>query len=257
LRIRGKAAVITDPVFYALALPAVMFLGLSKGGFAGVGTAATPLLAIYLPPLQAAAVLLPILICQDAISVWVYRRDWDAWNVKVLLAGAIIGLGVAWAFAAYVSDNAIRLIVGLIGVSFVLNAWVGRGPVATRPPRVRKGLFWGAAAGFASMLIQGGGPPFQAFVLPQRLPKLTLVGTTTIVFTVINALKIVPYFALGQFSTETIKTSAVLLPLAVATNFLGIWLVRVTSTEMFYRIAYWLVLFISLALIWQASVAIR
>ncbi len=253
----GKTSVITDPIFYALALPAVMFLGLSKGGFAGVGTAATPLLAIYLPPLQAAALLLPIMICQDAISVWVYRRDWDPWNVKVILAGAIIGLGLAWAFAAYVSDNAIRLLVGLIGITFTLNAWFGRAPVATRPPRVRAGLFWGAAAGFASMLIQGGGPPFQMFVLPQRMAKLTLVGTTTVIFTVINALKIVPYFALGQLSTETIGTSAVLLPIAVVTNLIGIWLVRVTPTELFYRIAYWLVLFISLALIWQASAPIR
>jgi len=118
--------VITDPIFYLLALPAIALLGLGKGGFAGIGMAAAPLLSLYIPPLQAAAVLLPILLCQDAISVWTYRRDWDAWNVKVMMAGAVFGLGAAWVFAAFVSDAAIRLTVGLIGMSFVLNAWFRR-----------------------------------------------------------------------------------------------------------------------------------
>jgi hypothetical protein len=169
-------AVITDPLFYALALPAVTFLGLGKGGFAGIGMVAAPMLALYIPPLQAAAIMLPILLCQDAISVWTYRRDWDAWNVKVLMAGAVFGLAIAWAFAAYVSDASIRLIVGVIGISFVLNAWFGRGPKAVKPPTTASGMFWGAASAFTSTLIQAGAPPFQMFVLPQRMAKMTLVA---------------------------------------------------------------------------------
>jgi hypothetical protein len=243
--------VITDPIFYLLALPAVTALGLGKGGFAGIGMAATPLLALHLPPLQAAAIMLPLVLCQDVISVWTYRGDWDRWNVAVLSAGAVIGLGVAWAFAAQVSDNAIRLTVALIGISFVLNAWFGRGPRARKRPSVASGMFWGALSAFTSTLIQAGAPPFQAFVLPQRLPKMTLVGTTAIFFAAVNVMKIAPYVALGQFSTDTFAASAVLLPAAVATNFLGIWLVRVTPVELFYRIAYWLVLILSLALFWQ------
>jgi uncharacterized membrane protein YfcA len=245
--------VITDPIFYSLALPAVVILGLSKGGFAGVGMVAAPLLALYLPPLQAAAILLPILIVQDVISVWTYRHDWDAWNVKVLSVGAVIGLGAAWLVAAHVSDAAIRLLVGLIGISFVLNAWLGRAHTNVRPPDALSGIFWGAASAFTSTLIQAGAPPFQAFVLPQRMPKLTLVGTTTVFFAGVNAMKIAPYLGLGQFSSKTLMTSIVLLPLAIATNFLGIWLVRITPTEVFYRLAYWLVFFISLALIIQGA----
>jgi uncharacterized membrane protein YfcA len=245
--------VITDPIFYVLALPAVTILGLGKGGFAGIGMVAAPLLALHVPPLQAAAVLLPILLCQDAISVWTYRHDWDAWNVKVLMAGAVFGLAAAWAFAAHMSDAAIRLVVGLIGMSFVLNAWLNRGPVAAKPPGVASGMFWGAASAFTSTLIQAGAPPFQAFVLPQRMPKMTLVGTTTIFFALVNVMKLAPYLALGQLSSETLATSAVLLPVAVATNFVGFWLVRVTPMETFYRIAYGLVLVISVALIWQGA----
>lgn len=246
---------ITDPLFYLAAVPAVTFLGLGKGGFAGIGMVATPLLALYLPPLQAAAILLPILMTQDVISIWTYRRDWDAWNVKILLIGGVLGVAIAWALAAYVTDAAVRLTVGLIGVAFVLNSLRGRRAAAPKSPNAVAGVLWGVATGFTSTIAQAGAPPFQVFVLPQRLPKLTLVGTNMIVFGALNALKVVPYFALGQFSIEGLGTSAVLLPLAVVTNFLGIWLVRVTPTVIFYRLAYVLVFVISLALLWQGAMA--
>jgi uncharacterized membrane protein YfcA len=244
---------IHDPLFYVLAVIAVTALGLGKGGFAGVGVMSTPLLATILPPLQAAAILLPILITQDAISVWVYRRDWSAWNLKVMLPGAMIGIGIAWALATQVSDAAVRLAIGLIGVCFVLNtwitAWLGRGALEAKQPSAAAGAFWGVVAGFTSTLSQAGGPPFQVFVMPQRLPKLTLVGTYTIYFAILNWVKIVPYFALGQFSTANLATSAALLPIAVVANFAGIWLVRRTPTGLFYQIAYVLVFVISLELI--------
>ena len=115
------------------------------------------------------------------------------------------------------------------------------------------GLLWGAMAGFMSLLIQVGAPPYQIHILPQRLDKLTLVGTTVIFYAFMNLMKIAPYFALGQFSTRNFATSIVLLPLAVAANFLGIWLVRKTPTEMFYRIAYVLMFLISLVLLWQGA----
>jgi uncharacterized membrane protein YfcA len=244
-------AIIADPLFYAVAIPAVIILGLSKGGFSGIGTAATPMLALYLPPLEAAALTLPLLITQDLISLYVYRRHWDASNLKVMLPGAIVGMGLAWLIASSVSDNAVRIAVGAIGLSFVFNVWLKRASVEPRRMGTAGGLFWGGVTGFTSFMTQAGGPPFQVYVLPQRLPKLVLVGTTTIFFAVINALKIVPYFLLGQFTPINLTTSAALLPVAIAGNFAGIWLVKHTPTGLFYRIAYVLLLAISLALLWQ------
>src|SRR5260370_9609512 len=118
--------VITEPLFYPLAIIAVTALGLGKGGFAGVGVMATPLLATILPPLQAAAILLPILIVQDAISVWVYRRDWSAWHLKVMLPGGLLGIGIAWALATPVSDAFLRLGFGLMRVLLALKGCVAR-----------------------------------------------------------------------------------------------------------------------------------
>lgn len=244
------APVPTDPIFYLAAIIAVTFLGLAKGGFAGVGLVATPLLSLVIPPVQAAAIVLPILLVQDVISIWVYRHDWDGWNLKVMLPGSIFGVGAAWALAAHVSDAQVRLAVGIIAFVFVLGYWFLPQPKKERGrPNPFLGAFWGGASAFTSALSHAGGPPFQIFVLPQRLSKLRFVGTATIFFAIVNWMKLVPFFALGQFSAANIKTSLVLIPLAAATNFLGVWLVRITPTEWFYRIAYTLVFLISLALI--------
>jgi uncharacterized membrane protein YfcA len=251
--------VITDPWFYLLAIPAVTTLGLAKGGFSGVGMIATPLLALIMPPLEAAAILLPLLIVQDVISVWSYRHAWSMWNLKVLIPGGAIGMGLGTLFAGLVSNAAIELTIGFFGLFFVLYRWLGRWLIpalreaADRPyrPPVPLGIMWGALSGFMSLLIQVGAPPYQIHILPQRLDKLTLVGTTTIFFAFLNEMKIVPYFLLGQFSMRNFMTSLVLLPLAVAANYLGIWLVHRTPTERFYQIAYILMLLISLGLLWQ------
>jgi uncharacterized protein len=243
--------IISDPYFYCAAIPAVILLGLSKGGFASVGMTATPLLALYLPPLEAAALLLPLVISQDLISIHVYRRDWDASNLKILLPGAVIGMALGWLIASHVSDNAVRLSVGIIGLAFIANMWLRRAIVEPRRMSTASGVFWGALSGFTSFMTQGGSPPFQVYVLPQRLPKLVLVGTTTMFFAAVNAMKIIPYFMLGQFTARNLSTSLALLPIAVAANFAGVWLVRRTPMEVFYRIAYVLLLMISVTLLWQ------
>ena len=245
---------ISDPVFYLAAIVAVTFLGLAKGGFAGVGLVATPLLALVVPPVQAAAIVLPILLVQDVISVWVYRHDWDGWNVKVMLPGGVAGVGAAWALAAHVSDAQVRLAVGLIAFVFVLGYWLMPAPKKERGrPNAWLGVFWGGASAFTSTLSHAGGPPFQIFVLPQRMAKLRFVGTAMIFFAIVNWMKLVPFFALGQFSPANIKISLVLIPLAIATNFLGFYLVQRIPTGPFYRITYGLMFAISLALLAQGA----
>ena len=214
-----------------------------------------------MPPLEGAAILLPILIVQDAISVWTYHRAWSAWNLKVLLPGSVLGVGAGWLFASYVSNAAIELTVGIDRAGFRalcvvrrLAARLSRAP-AGKPqrPHAGHGRLLGRAVRLHLDAVQVGGPPFQIHMLPQRLDKLTLVGTTVIFFAILNLMKIVPYFALGQFSPRNLVTSVVLLPLAVVSNFLGIWLVRKTPTEQFYQIAYVLMLLIAIALLWQGA----
>jgi len=242
-------SVISDPLFYLLAIPAITILGIGKGGFSGIGMISTPLMALAIPPLQAAAIVQPILIVQDAISAWVYRRDYSSWNLKVLLVGGTIGVVAAWFLATYLDDSHVRIMVGTIGVAFVLYTWLGRVPAEPKQPKAAAGVFWGAMTGITSTLAQAGAPPFQVFMLPQKLDKMTLVGTTLIFFAALNWMKLAAYSALGQFTVETLATSALLLLRAIATNSFGLLLVRRIPTETFYKIAYALMFLISLELI--------
>ncbi len=243
--------IVTDPLFYVLAVPAILALGLAKGGFSGMGQMALPLLALVMPPLEAAAIMLPIMILQDATAVWVYRHDWSGRILAVVLPGAVIGVAIAGVVAAHVSNAAVRLTVGLITMAFVANTWIRAWRVAReRPPPGRlAGMFWGALSGFTSTLAQVGGPAYQIYALAQKMPKMTFVGTNAMYFAAMNWMKVIPYFALGQFSTKGLGTSLVLLPLAVAANQLGFWLVRRMPQDRFYKLTLWVMFLVSIALI--------
>ncbi len=243
--------IITDPLFYALAVPAVVVLGLSKGGFSGVGQMALPIMALALPPLEAAAIMLPIMIVQDLAALWVYRKDWNGHILAIMIPGSIIGVCAAWALAAHISDAAVRVFIAAFTLAFLAYNWIGPARVAREAgsASVPGGVFWGALSGFTSTICQAGAPPYQMYVLSQHLSKMTFVGTTAIFFATVNWFKLAPYIALGQFSATGMRTSLVLLPLAIATNFLGFWVVRITPHELFFKITHVLLFFISLELL--------
>jgi uncharacterized membrane protein YfcA len=249
-------AIITDPLFYLVAVPAVTSLGLSKGGFSGLGTLAVPLMALAVSPVQAMGILVPILLTQDVVTLWSYRRNWDGDILKVMIPGQIAGVCIAWALAAYVPDAAIRLAVGAIAVGFTLTHWFGAAVLLRLRPSPFAGFMWGGASGIGSFLANAGAPPFQIYVLPQKLDKETFVGTYSVFFASSNALKVVPYFLLGQLSVPNVQTSLLLLPLAIVTNIAGVWLVRRTPSEFFYRIVYALIFLIGIELIYTGAMAL-
>src|SRR5262249_17870382 len=135
-------------------------------------------------------------------------------------------------------------------LGFALNAWLTRNikPDDLPKPRAHLGVIWGGVAAFTSTLVQIGGPPYFVFVLPQRLPKMLFVRTTSWFFALVNLMKVAPYGGLGRFSTVGLVTSAALFPVAVARNVLGVWLVRVTPEALFFRITNVLVLVVGLEL---------
>ena len=240
----------TDPLFYFLAAVAVVLLGLSKGGFFGLGVMALPLMSIEVPPLQAAAIILPTVLAQDALTVWTYRGNWSPWNLRLMIPSMAAGIAVAGLFAASLSAVHVRLAVGLIAAAFVLRHWLGTHFERwSRRAGTLTGIGFGALGGFTTMLANAGGPPWQIHLLPQRLDKFTYVGTFTMLFAASNLMKIPAYGALGQLTGENLLIGTVLLPLAVIANYAGIWLVRRTPTELFFRIVYVLMFLIAIELI--------
>jgi uncharacterized membrane protein YfcA len=247
-------ALLSDPLTLALAVLAVIVLGLAKGGFSGLGALATPLLALSLPPVTAAALLLPVLLVQDVISVWSYRKSWDRWIVGWMLPGAALGVALAALIAAAVPEERLLLLLGAITLGFGLyRLWIERGGrlVAASNSPGWVGMLFGTAAGFTSQIAHAGGPPFQMWVTPRRLPHQTFVGTSSITFAAINVMKVPSYAALGSFSGDLLLGAALLMPLAVAATLAGVWLVRRLDSQRFYTLIYLLMVALGLRLIWQ------
>ena len=244
-----------DPYFVAIATLAVLIVGLSKAGLLGsLGMVGVPLLTLVMPAREAAGMMLPVLLAMDAIAVYAYRKDVDWRIIRIMLPGAMVGTLVAWALWAFISDAAVLLFVGVVTLLFILDAILPlRKKLEGLPPSRGWGTFWGGFAGFTSFVSHTGGPPFQIYVLPQRLPPSIYSGTTAVFFAIVNTAKLIPYFFLGQLSLHNLQISAALIPVGVAGVLLGIWLVRRISMKWFYRIAYWLVFLLSLKLIWDGA----
>lgn len=248
-------SLLADPWFYAVAIPAVILVGLSKGGFAGgVGFVGVPLMALVISPVQAAAILLPILCLMDVAALWSWRGVYDRRTLIDMLPGSLLGIALGWQLAASVTPDVIRLVVGVVALVFV-GRWLvsevrRRGAVAASPNRA-VAAFWGAVSGFTSFVAHVGGPPFQMYTLPLRLDPKVLSGTTAIFFAITNAVKLIPYFALGQFDATNLAASAVLMPLAPLATLAGAWLVRRMKPEVFYPLTYATVGLIGLKLVWD------
>lgn len=248
---------ITDWHFYALAIPAVILLGLAKGGFAGMGALSLPLLAFAIDPVRAAAIMLPVLIVQDVVGVWAFRHTVDWRLLGWMLPGAVLGIALGYGFAASVSPRAVMAAVGAISVLFgTYRLWAARrqSPRAAAQWPEWIGSLFGIASGFTSQIAHAGQPPFQLWVLPRNLPRERLVGTTAIFFAAVNWIKVPTYFALGQFTVANLVTSAALLPLALISTVAGVGLVRRVSPGRFFTAIYALMIAVGVALVWEALV---
>jgi uncharacterized membrane protein YfcA len=242
---------ITDVGFYAVAVPAVILLGLGKGGFSGMGALSLPLLALQISPLKGAAIMLPILMVQDVVTLWAYWRKWDWANLRAMFPGAAVGIFIAYLIAAYISDAMLQLVLGLICVVFGIRHLLTPTDAPPQPRSNPAGFIWGILTGISSMIANNGGPPAQIYLTPQRLPREVYVGTMSLLFFVINWMKVPPFLALGQFSQRTLETSAVLMPIAVIAAWCGVILVRRTSPEHFYKIIYGLMVLVGFKLVWD------
>lgn len=244
---------LSDPWFYAAAIPAVIVVGFAKGGFGGgVSVLGVPMMALAIPPIEAAAIMLPILIVMDIVALIIWWRVSDRRSVEMLLPASMLGLGVGWAVAAIVTDAAVRLIVGAVALAFTLDYFLrGRWTREPRPHNAPKAWFWGTVSGFTSFVSHAGGPPMQMYILPLRLEPRLMAGTTVLLFAIINFVKLAPYAMLGQFSSAHLAASAVLLPFAPVATWLGARLVRYISPGGFYRVSYGALFLLSLKLLWD------
>jgi len=237
-------------LFWIFAVLAAAVVGMGKGGLPVVGMLGVPILSQAISPVTAAGLLLPVYVVSDMFGLYAYRGEFDKRVLAIMAAGATIGVGLGWATAKITPEWLVTTVVGLIGTLFALNLLLRkRSDVTEKPAQVVPGLFWGTITGFTSFVSHSGAPPFQIYVLPLKLRKMVFAGTNTILFAYVNAIKLIPYWALGQLSLKNLEVAALLMPVAALAVFFGVRLTRIVPEKIFFQVITWTLLAVSLKLI--------
>lgn len=247
-----------DLTFFALAIPAVLFAGISKGGFgSGAAFASSAILAIIFPPAVAIGVMLPLLILMDAGALRAFWRQWNWALSRFVILGALPGVALGAAFYRVANADMIRFILGVISIGFVFwqvaneIGWVKR---RERPVTAFGGLVGGLTGGFTSFISHAGGPPVAVYLLSQKISKTTYQACSVLIFTVINLFKLVPYTFLGIFSADMMLAGLYLSPFALIGVWLGVKAHHRIPERAFFRLTYGLLTITGGKLIWDSLV---
>jgi uncharacterized membrane protein YfcA len=228
---------ITDPFFYAVAIPAVLMLGVSKSGFgAGFGSLAVPVIALAVSVPQAAAILMPVLLLMDLLGLAAFRKNFDLKFLRFLIPFGLLGTVIGTLLFRVLNAQAVAGIVGAFTLLFVLQRLVFPPKPDSPPPPKWLGALLTTTSGFTSFVAHAGGPPISAYVIPLRLSPIKYTATMACFFFVINLSKWIPYAWLGLLDMRNLATSMVLLPIAPLGVWAGIRMAKRISPTLFYRL---------------------
>jgi uncharacterized protein len=230
---------IDDPLFYAVAVPAVLLMGCAKSGFLmGFGSLATPLMALAVPVPQAAAIMLPLLLVMDFTGVGALWRERDRAMLALMLPAGLLGTLIGTLLFGALPVHAVSGVVGVVTLAFLAQRLLFPPRRDSTPPGRVAGFVLTVIGGFTSFVAHAGGPPIQAYVLPLRMAPLRLSATLAVLFTAINLSKWIPYAWLGLLDARNLSTSLLLAPLAPLGVWAGVWATRRIDSGWFYRAAY-------------------
>ena len=233
-----------DLTFLAFASFGVFVFGISKGGVPGpIAMLAVPVMSFVMSPLQAAGILLPLLIIMDFSAIYLYWKKWINHILKIIIPASIVGILFGTFTFKYTNEDQIRVMVGIISIIFVVVSFIQKSNFLLRPTKL-KGYFWSSLAGYTSFLIHAGNPPMNFYMLPLKLNKISFIGTMTLAFLVINVVKLIPYYYVGLLAPSNLMVSLVLLPLAFVSVLIGYFLQKRIPEKLFFNIVY-ILLFIS------------
>ena len=243
---------ITDPFFYAVAIPAVLLMGLSKSGFgAGFGSLAVPLMALAVSVPQAAAIMMPMLLVMDLMGLAAFRGHFDWKLLKFLLPLGLLGTVIGTVSFRLLDAHLVAGIVGIFTLLFLAQrvAFPPK-PDSPHPPKWL-GAILAVTSGFTSFVSHAGGPPINAYVVPMRLPPLAFTATMAVFFFTLNLSKWLPYAWLGLLDWRNMATSIALLPFAPIGVLIGVKVAYRIRPLLFYRLIYAGMLLTGLKLMWD------
>jgi uncharacterized protein len=230
---------ITDPFFYAWAMPAVLLLGISKSGFgAGFGSLAVPMMAMVISVPQAAAILMPVLFVMDVLSMTAFRKEYDKKLLKFLLPFGLLGVVIGTMLFKILDAHLVAGIVGVFTLLFLAQRMLFPPKPDSAPPPLWLGALLTTTSGFTSFIAHSGGPPINAYVIPLKLKPVVFAATMSFFFFFINLSKWIPYAWLGLLDVRNFATSLVLLPLAPIGVWLGVRIAKRIKPDLFYKLLY-------------------
>jgi len=242
-----------DLQFYAIAAIAVVFAGVAKGGFGGgPAFAASAILALVTTPTQAIGLMLPLLMVMDIGTLKPFWKKWDWARGRVMIIGSVPGIALGAGLYSVTNDDVLRFLIGLVALIFVVWQLLPKRAMQEANFSPIVGLVAGGVAGFTSFVSHAGGPPAAMYLLSQRLDKTTYHATMTLLFWVVNAVKVVPYAFLGIFTAETFVADLILLPFALVGVFLGVRAHHVIPERLFFALTYALLAITGLKLVFDA-----
>lgn len=246
---------LTDPIFYLVAVPAVIFAGVSKGGFgSGAAFAATPLLALIVEPGIALGIMLPLLMLSDITALRSYWGRWSWPDARLMLIGGVPGVILGTVLWSIAPADLFRVLIGVISLAFVAWQVFGRRffrPVTLGAPETRVGVFVGVVAGFTSFVSHAGGPPVAVYLISRGLSKTAYQATTVLLFWAVNIAKAVPYTVLGIFTLETLTVDLVLAPFVIFGTWIGIKAHALVSERLFFGLTYAMLIGAGGKLLWD------
>lgn len=244
-----------DLWFFLIAGPAVMFAGISKGGFgSGAAFAASSILALVVEPGLALGVMLPLLMLIDVSTLRPYWGRWHLREAGLVIVGALPGVALGAALYHVASPDFLRLLIGIVSAGFVLwqislkRGWLR---IGARQMSDGAGLVAGVAVGFTSFVSHAGGPPAAVFLLSRGLGKTGYQATSVLIFWAVNIAKFIPYAFLGMFTLETAKANLVLAPFALFGAWVGVRAHHAVPERAFFAVTYVLLTVTGIKLIWD------
>ncbi|MGB1234351.1 MAG: sulfite exporter TauE/SafE family protein [Planktomarina sp.] len=235
-----------DLTFFAFAIPAIIFSGISKAGFgSGASFAAAPLLAIILEPALALGILLPLFMLVDMVTLKPYWNRWNWSLTRPVLIGGLPGVIFGALFFQFTNADMLRIFIGAIALAFVI--WQSLRTLGLLAVEDRKygpvvGYITGMIAGFTSFVSHAGGPPVAIYMLSRGVGKTEYQASSVLIFWVINILKSVPYAVLGIFTAQTFLADLILAPFALLGAWIGVKAHFIIPERPFFAITYVLLL---------------
>lgn len=240
--------------FWIAASVAAFLLGAAKGGLSIAGSLVVPVMSLVMSPVAGAGLLLPLFLLSDIYAIWLFRGSYSVLNLKTLIPAGLLGVMVGFILVSYISENTAKLIVASVGIWYLLNAMRARISKISRPVRpasIPRGLFWGTLSGITSYISHAGGPPFQSYMLPQKLPKLVFAGTATIFFALVNFAKLPAYMLAGQVTIASTEKVLILGPVALIGARVGYQLTKIMPERLFFALIELALGVVSVKLIWD------